>query len=126
MANHNKLGRDGELTASEYLISKGFIIRDMNWRVGKLEIDIVAQDPFANILHIIEVKTRSRNDHFDPMESITRAKIRNLVNAANGYITYYQIKMALQFDVMIIVGQSPDFEIHFIPDAFRPPLKTVR
>lgn len=126
MANHNKLGRDGELAAGEYLISKGFIIRDMNWRVGKLEIDIVAQDPFANILHIIEVKTRSRNDHFDPMESITRAKIRNLVNAANSYITYYQIKMALQFDVMIIVGQSPDFEIHFIPDAFRAPLKTVR
>lgn len=126
MANHNELGRAGEEAASEFLISKGYIVRDMNWRVGKLEIDIVAQEPAANLLHVIEVKTRSNIDQFDPMSSITRAKIRNLINAANGYISYNDLKMSVQFDVMIIVAKAPDFEILFIPNAFQPPLRTVR
>ena len=126
MAKHNELGQAGEQAASEYLISKGYIVRDMNWRVDKLEIDIVAQETTANHLHIIEVKTRSDIDHFDPMESITRAKISNLINAANGYICYNQLKMSVQFDVMVLVGKAPDFVIHYIPDAFQPPLKSFR
>ena len=126
MANHNELGRAGEQAASEYLIGKGYVVREMNWRVGKLEIDIVAQEPAANVLHIIEVKTRSNIEQFDPMASITRAKIRNLVNAANGYISYYDLKMAVQFDVMIIVAKAPVFEILFFPNAFQPPLRSVR
>ena len=126
MAKHNELGQIGEQMACEFLISKGYTIRETNWRVGKLEIDIVAQEPAANRLHIIEVKTRSNADHFDPMESIRQVKIRNLVNAANGYVSYYQLKMSVQFDVMILVGKSPDFEILYIPNAFQPPLKTIR
>ena len=126
MAKHNKLGHEGEQTACEFLITKGYTVRETNWRVGRLEIDIVAQEPAACRLHIIEVKTRSNTDHFDPMESITPAKIRNLVNAANGYINHYGLRMSVQFDVMIIVGQAPDFTIHYIPNAFQPPLRTMR
>ena len=86
MAQDNKLGKDGEQAAREFLISKGYTVRETNWRMGHLEIDIIAQEPAACSLHIVEVKTRSSDDAYDPMESITRAKIRNLVNAANGYI----------------------------------------
>lgn len=126
MARHNSLGKAGEQAACDYLIARGYTVRETNWRVGKLEIDIVAQEPAANRLHIVEVKTRSSIEHFDPMESITRAKIRNLVNAANGYIQLYQLKMSVQYDVMILVGRDTDFTIHFIPNAFQPPLRTLR
>jgi len=126
MARHNELGREGEQAACELLISKGYTIRETNWRMGKLEIDIVAQEPQMGRLHIIEVKTRSRTEHYDPMQAITRSKIRNLVNAANGYISHYQLKMSVQYDVMIIEGKAPDFTIHFIPNAFQPPLRTIR
>jgi len=126
MARHNELGREGEQAACELLISKGYTIRETNWRMGKLEIDIVAQEPQMGRLHIIEVKTRSRTEHYDPMQAITRSKIRNLVNAANGYICHYQLKMSVQYDVMIIEGKAPDFTIHFIPNAFQPPLRTIR
>lgn len=126
MARHNTLGQAGEQAACEFLIARGYTVRETNWRVGKLEIDIIAQEPAANRLHIVEVKTRSSVEHFDPMESITRAKIRNLVNAANGYIQYYQLRMSIQYDVMILVGTAPDFTIHFIPNAFQPPLRTIR
>ena len=126
MAKHNELGKQGEKAAWEFLIAKGYTVRETNWRVGKLEIDIVAQEPQANRLHIIEVKTRSNTEHYDPMQAITRAKIRNLVNAAAGYISQYQLKMSVQYDVMIIEGKAPDFTIHFYPNAFQPPLRTIR
>lgn len=126
MAQHNQLGKAGEQAACEFLIGKGYTVRETNWRVGKLEIDIVAQEPKANRLHIIEVKTRSIGEHYDPMQSITRAKIRHLVDAANGYISFYQLKMSVQYDVMILIGKSPDFTIQFIPNAFQPPLRFCR
>ena len=127
MAQWNKLGKEGEQAARDFLISKGYTVRETNWRLGHLEIDIVAQEPAANRLHIVEVKTRSKADsHFDPMQSITQKKINNLVNAANGYIRFYRLPMSVQYDVMIIMGTPPDFKIHFIPNAFRPRLRTIR
>jgi len=126
MSQRDKLGKFGEQIACEFLISKGYTVRETNWRLGHLEIDIVAQEPGANILHIVEVKTRSSDEHFDPMESITRAKIRNLVNAANGYIEFCNLPMTVQYDVMILVGKEPNLSIQFIPDAFQPPLRTLR
>ncbi len=126
MARTNVIGKEGEQAACEYLIGKGYTVRDTNWRLGHLEIDIVAQEPKANLLHIVEVKTRKSIEHFDPMEAINRKKINNLVNAANGYIQYYQLPMYVQYDVMILVGQSPDFKIHYIPNAFQSSLRTIR
>lgn len=127
MSQHNKLGKEGEQAARDYLISKGYTVRETNWRMGHLEIDIVAQEPAVNRLHIVEVKTRSRADsHFDPMQSITPKKINNLVQAANGYIQFYRLPMSVQYDVMIIIGSYPDFQIHYIPNAFRPRLRTIR
>lgn len=125
MARHNRLGKEGEQAATEFLIKRGLTIRETNWRLNHLEIDIVAQD--SNLrLHIVEVKTRSHDENFDPLKSITQAKIRNLVNAANGYLTYYNLKMEVQYDVMVVVGQAGDFQIQYIPDAFYPPLRTYR
>ena len=125
MAQHNQLGKAGEKEAVEFLIKQGLTIRETNWRMPPLEIDIVAQE--QGLLHIVEVKTRaSASPHFDPMEAITAAKIRNLVKAANGYLSHHQLPLAVQFDVMIIFGKAPDFDIHFFPNAFQPPLRTIR
>jgi putative endonuclease len=127
MARHNKLGKEGEQAACEFLIGRGYTVRETNWRLGHLEIDIVAHEPAANLLHIVEVKTRSGDtDHYDPMESITPKKIRNLVAAANGYIEFHRLAMSVQYDVMIITGNMQDFHIQYIPDAFQPPLRTMR
>ena len=127
MAQHNQLGKEGEVAAMEFLIGKGYIVQETNWRMGHLEIDIVAQEPGAGVLHIVEVKTRATDDpHYDPMQSITPKKIRNLVAAANGYIQQHRLPMSVQYDVMIILGSADGFDIQFIPNAFQPPLRTLR
>ena len=43
MARHNIFGKQGEDVAADYLIKNGYIIRERNWRLDKLEVDIVAE-----------------------------------------------------------------------------------
>ena len=126
MARHNILGQLGEQAARDFLIARGLTIREQNWRMNKLEIDIVAYDPQTNLLHIVEVKTRKSDLHFDPMDAVTTRKQSNLVNAANAYLHYYQLKCGIIYDVMIIVGEPGNFKIQFIPDAFVPRLRSYR
>ena len=44
MADHNDLGKHGELLALKYLRKQGYTILDVNWHWKKLELDIVALD----------------------------------------------------------------------------------
>lgn len=126
MAHHNDLGQAGEQAARDFLIARGWIVREQNWHMNHLELDLVAEEPAARLLHIIEVKTRSSDEHFNPLHAITRAKQLRLINAANAYINIYQLHFGVVFDVMIIVGQPDNFHIQFIPNAFQPPLRTYR
>lgn len=120
MAQHNLLGRNGELFASEYLMGLGYTIRDMNWSSGKYELDIVAYH--NSTLIVVEVKTRSNHDYAYPEEAVNEKKIRNIVYAAEAYLRLYDLNMDVRFDVISIIGKEPPFEIEHIEDAFLPPL----
>ncbi|MBQ0070152.1 MAG: YraN family protein [Bacteroidales bacterium] len=125
MAQHNEFGQFGEKVACELLISKGLVIRETNWRLNHLEVDIIAYDEKTSTLHIVEVKTR-RTALFNPMDSINYSKQKNLINAANGYIRYYQLRCGIQYDVIFVIGSQQNYKIEYIPNAFRPRLKTYR
>ena len=83
MAQHNQLGKTGEERAAEYLISKGYIIRDINWRSGKMELDIVAYRD--KTLVVVEVKTRKNNEFLRPEE----AKLRMPIFVCSIYLSTY-------------------------------------
>ncbi len=125
MAQHNLLGKAGENEAVEFLIKQGLTIRETNWRMNKMEIDIIAMGP-GMLLHIVEVKTRTSDEYFDPMRAITSAKKRHMVNSANAYIHYYQLQCEIQFDVIILIGHEGNFRIEYYPDLFVPKLRTYR
>jgi putative endonuclease len=72
MAEHNDLGILGEQRAQAYLNSKGYRIRHVNWVIGKLELDIVAEKD--DWLIVVEVKTRSTDTFEHPKEAITNRK----------------------------------------------------
>lgn len=126
MAIHNELGKAGEAMARDFLISRGFIIREQNWRLGNLEIDIIAEEPGKGLLHIVEVKTRTSDAHFKPMDAITRQKQAHLINAANGYVRLYRLHLGIQYDVIFIIGHPGSQSIQYIPRAFHPRLRTYR
>lgn len=121
MALHNKVGHWGEQLAVEFLMKQGYIIRERNWRLNKLEIDIVAE--YNNRIVIVEVKTRT-DDFSDPVKSVDRRKQLYLINAGNGYINHFNIDKDMQFDVITIVGTPENYKLEHIPDAFLPTLRT--
>lgn len=121
MALHNEFGKLGEEKAQEHLIKLGYIIRELNWRSGKVELDIVAEK--NNRIVFVEVKSRT-SDIILPTEAVNRKKINNLIRAANAYIDFCNINNEIQFDIITLIGTPDEFELEHIEDAFLAPLKT--
>ncbi len=75
-------GRQAENIVCEYLISKGYTVRERNWRpkTSKSEIDLIAQK--GDTLIFVEVKARCYPDAH-PSEAMTTEKIKNVVRGSN-------------------------------------------
>ena len=116
MAAHNELGLLGEQMAVEFLIKKGFRIREQNWRFQKAEVDIIAQKD--SLLAIVEVKTRSTRFFGDPQEFIKKQKIKLLIKAVNHYVVLQNLDVEVRFDVIGIIKTNNEMKTEHIKDAF--------
>ncbi|MDO4510639.1 MAG: YraN family protein [Bacteroidales bacterium] len=125
MALHNTLGAAGEQYAYEFLIKEGFIVRERNWTINHLEIDIIAER--KGTFHFIEVKTRSQKNGYDPRKSINRQKQQNLINASRVYCKMHQsMHFGVQYDVILVYGTPGNFQMEYMPGYFRMPTRTYR
>ncbi len=118
MSNHNQIvGKKGEDLAAAFLIKNGFKIIDRNWRFGHLEVDVFA---FKNdILHIVEVKTRTSEKYGLPEESITTKKFRLLQLAAIAYLDLFPQYTKIQFDILAIqILPNTPIDYLFLEDYF--------
>lgn len=80
-----RLGRRGEDEAARYLEGLGWSVLARNWRCRAGEVDLVAHEPEADALVVVEVKTRSGTGFGSPLEAITYAKVRRLRQLAAIY-----------------------------------------
>lgn len=117
-------GRQAETIVCEFLISKGYTVRERNWRPksSKSEIDIIAQKD--DTIVFVEVKARSDRD-VDPTEAMTKDKIKNVVRGANSYLLAQEETFYYRFDVAAVNGNTDDFTLDYLEDAFLPPLRGV-
>ncbi len=116
MAAHNELGKAGEQLAFDYLISKGYRIKERNWRHQKAEVDIIAQK--GTVLAIVEVKTRSTRFFGDPQDFINSKKIKLLASAIDAYVNNQDLNVEVRFDVIGIISKGTVNEIVHFKDAF--------
>jgi putative endonuclease len=102
--NHRqRIGRWGEETAAQYLISNGYTILDRNVRSAHGEIDLVATK--EGLLVFVEVKTRSSHSFAYPEDSVTRRKQAYLLFSAEEYLQAHPGSGdSWQFDVISVVG----------------------
>ena len=115
MPDNQKTGARGEKLAAEYLQQKGYRILEQNWRSGRLEIDIIAEQ--NNILVFVEVKTRSTDYYGYPEESVTDTKQEHILKAAEDYVILHNISNEIRFDIVSVII-NPNFEkIYHIEDA---------
>lgn len=116
MADHNELGKEGELLAVEFLQKEGYEILETNWFYDKAEVDIIARK--ENILAVVEVKTRSSLEFGLPQEFVKPKKIKLLVKAINHYVEQNDLDVEVRFDIISIHKKNTICEINHIIDAF--------
>lgn len=120
MAEHNETGTKGEEAAATFLLNKGYLILEKNWRFKNLEADIIAT--VAKTLVIAEVKTRRSNYFGEPETFVNKQKQKNLIKAANEYVQRNQLDVEVRFDIISIILGDNQMKINHIEDAFYPVL----
>jgi putative endonuclease len=116
MAAHNELGKWGEDLAADYLQRKGYTIIERDWKSGKRDLDIIAQD--GNVIVFVEVKTRRNRLYGEPEESVDYHKLQNLQQAISHYVKFKHIRQEIRFDIISIVGTvETDPDIQHIQDV---------
>jgi len=121
MAESHDLGKMGEDLAADYLKKAGYRIVKRNWKTGKNEIDIIAEN--KDYIVFVEVKTRSEDFQVDPRDAVNREKQRSMVFCADSYIKWNNVSKECRFDVITIIVDKDSHKIDHIEDAFYPTLK---
>jgi len=109
-------GREGEDDAVDYLTKKGYRILRRNYRFGRGEIDIIAED--GDTLVFVEVKSRIGGIGL-PEEAVTERKRRQLATVAEGYLMKHDIgEKDCRFDVVAIFRKGGQTEIRHLSNIF--------
>jgi len=102
-----ELARIGEDHAARYLSSRGYRIKERNYRTPRGEIDIIAEH--RDTLVFIEVKARSSDEYGTPLENVTPWKARRIAALAAAYVGSHERRERLtRYDVV---------EVHLTPEG---------
>ena len=121
MAESHNLGQKGEDLAAEHLEKTGYRILFRNWKWGKHEIDIIAEN--NDFIIFAEVKTRSDDFQMHPVTAVTREKQKSIIWAADGYLQKFNIDKEGRFDIITVIKSAESFKIDHIEGAFYPTLR---
>lgn len=108
MAAKDERGRAGEARAAQYLEDAGWRVLARNWRCAQGEIDLVAAQ--ADVIAVVEVKTRRTDGYGHPFEAVDDRKRRRLWRLAYAWLAAHPALMQghrLRLDVIAITGEDP-------------------
>ena len=97
-------GQAAEDEALHYLQRQGLTLVERNFRCKGGEIDLIMQE--RQVLIFVEVRKRADMRHGGAAASVTSAKQRRLVIAAQVYLQRYRSLPACRFDVIAIDGAT--------------------
>jgi putative endonuclease len=110
MARHNDVGKQGEALAAAYITAQGYTILHCNWRHSYYEIDIIALK--NEVLHFVEVKSRSSISFGHPEDRVTKKKFDRLLQAADEFLFQHPQYRHVQYDILSITtskNKAPEF-----------------
>lgn len=100
MNRRERIGKEGERLAAEYLQRNGYALIERNWRCPFGEIDIIARD--GDTLAFVEVKRRSESGYGGASGALTLYKQRRIVAAARMYLSQIESDLPVRFDLVAI------------------------
>ncbi|MGL6269516.1 MAG: YraN family protein [Chitinophagaceae bacterium] len=110
-------GKKGEELAAEWLLKQGFVMLHKNWRRARYEIDIIATKD--QVLHFIEVKTRTSARFGNPEDQVNKKKLRHMIDAGVDFIYLNKGWKKIRFDILAIkLFDNLDPEFFFIEDVY--------
>ena len=117
--NRAETGRRGEAAAARWYIRQGCRLLAHKFRTRMGELDVVVQQPDGTVV-ICEVKTRSQDAVASPAASVTAAKQKRLILAAEQYLQANGLSDApVRFDVAEVFPlDSGRWMVHIIRGAF--------
>jgi putative endonuclease len=118
LTDKQKLGRNGELLALQFLEKKGYHKVAQNYRFGKGEIDIICE--YENDLIVVEVKSIRIDGFGGGEERITLKKQRMIIETVYGFLSENEnyTDYGVRFDVVIVNFYKYPAEIIHYKSAF--------
>ncbi len=116
----HKRGLEGERCAISYLRRRGWSVLHHRFRMGRIEVDIVASR--GHVVAFVEVKTRWGGAFGSPLEAIPWTKRRDIARVAQAWIDRHgRPDHEYRFDVIgIVLGAGArSARIEHVADAFR-------
>ena len=111
----HRQGLAGEQQAIRYLASRGWVVLAHRFRVGRLEIDLIARR--GRLVTFVEVKARRSDAFGSPLEAVTGAKRREVVKVARAWVDRFgRPTDVYRFDCIALTGGR----LEHLEDAFRP------
>ncbi len=121
------IGIIGEAEATKMLETKGFKVLEHNWRMGHLEVDLIAENKKEIVFVEVKARTCILNGKM-PEENVDETKRKRVVAAANAYIKYHKIEKKPRFDVIGLLVARDTNEITYrchVENAFHPTARTI-
>ncbi|GGZ22719.1 UPF0102 protein [Echinicola pacifica] len=117
MALHNENGSRAEQLAAEYLITKGYGLKEQNYRFKHAEIDLIMEH--KGLLIFVEVKFRSGTGFGYAEEFVDYRKQQLVIRAADHYIFEVDWHKDIRFDIVgVYVDQKNITRFKHFQDAF--------
>jgi len=112
-------GKLGERIGGQFCRRQGYVLLAENFHCREGELDLVMQDNDSLVFCEVKLRTSSKEK---ALASVSRAKQTKLVLAAAAYLAAHPElqDMRTRFDVLAVVPRNGNWEVHHLPDAFRP------
>jgi len=123
----NPIGIAGEAEATKMLEAKGFKVLEHNWRMGHLEVDLIAENKKEIVFAEVKARTTMYGD-IRPEEYVDENKKRRMIAAGNAYVKQHKSDKSLRFDIIGLVVDPQTNEITYrchMENAFRPQMKSM-
>lgn len=121
------IGIIGEEEAAKMLKAKGFKVVEHNWRMGHLEVDLIAEDKHTIVFAEVKARTTTFGDK-TPEEYVDENKKKRMIAAGNAYVKLKRIEKDVRFDVIGILVDADTHEITYRghwENVFKPHTRSI-
>jgi len=112
-------GQAGEQAVAAFLEARGHRVIERNWRGQGGEIDLITR--CDDILHFVEVKTRSSDDFGGGWDALSVGKQRRIARTAEAFLLGAPEYEGCVFSVALVSHESDVYTVEFVEDAFDAP-----